>query len=163
MFPRNPRHVVIFSLRAEKTLIMMAGAPKCCLTEARRHPEERPPALQRRYFVKLMPELTWSGVQSLTPESSRCLLFPLLPTFNDIVSRLQGYGGVLSPLMAAWTDENALYYFSRISRSKVKRCALVNSKASLKKIKQLVERLRWMLIPRPFRPDGAQFKAGIHF
>lgn len=154
MFPRNPQHVVIFSLRAEKTLIMMAGAPKCCLSEALRQPEERQPALQQRYFVKLMPELTWSGVHSLTPEISRCLLFPLLPTFNDIVSRLQGHGGVLSPLVAPRTDEHALY-FNRISRSEVKRCALVNSKASLKKIKQLVERFRWMLIRRPLRPDGA--------
>lgn len=42
--------------------------------------------------TKLMPELTWSGVQSLTPEiicsliSSRCHVCPLLSTFNDIVS-----------------------------------------------------------------------------
>lgn len=35
MFSRNPRHVVIFSV------IMMEGAPKCCLTEALWLPEER--------------------------------------------------------------------------------------------------------------------------
>lgn len=84
---------------------MMGGAPKCCLpvTEALRQPEERLPALQQRCFVKLMPELSWSGVQSLTPKIVCSLIsshvFPLLPTFNDIVPSDYRGTALSSPLL----------------------------------------------------------------
>lgn len=137
MLSRNRQHVVIFSIRAEKGLIVMEGAPKCCLTGALRQPEERKPALQRSNLAELMPELTWSGVHSLTPEilcsliSSRCHLLPLLPTFNDTVSADYRDTAVSFPLMAQRTDDQTLS-FSRTSCCKMRSDEF---KSLLKKIK----------------------------
>lgn len=115
-FTTNLAHVFMesaarchFQYPSGETLIVMEGAPKCCLpvTEALRQPKERNPFLQHGYDIY---ELTWSDVQSLTPKIlcsliSSCCHLPLLPTFNDIVSRIQAYGAVLSPLMAPRTDD----------------------------------------------------------
>lgn len=65
-------------------------------TEALRQTEKRLPPLQQSYFVKTDFVLTWSGSHTPTLRipcfltRGRCHALPLLPTFNDIVSSLQG-------------------------------------------------------------------------
>lgn len=84
---------------------MMEGAPGCDRGAQTAGGKEEAP--QRGCFVKLMPELTWSGVHSLTPEilssliSSRCLLLH----FCRLPMTLCPNGGVLSFFMAPRTTE----------------------------------------------------------
>lgn len=93
------------------------------VTEALTQQKETQPAPQRGDLPKMMPKWT-SGVQSLTPWISRppisCPVFPLLPTFNDIVLRAQGRGAAPSP------QTHRLLKPNRTICSKVKRCALVS-------------------------------------
>ncbi|KAM7383396.1 hypothetical protein PAMP_003052 [Pampus punctatissimus] len=97
-----------------------------------------------------------SGVQSLTLEivcsliSCRCHISPLLPTFNDIV--FTDYRQTRRPFPSYGTVDTPI--------GSLKWSELLTS--LLQKIKQLVERLRRLLLRRLLKVDGVQLKFTCH-
>lgn len=134
MFSQNPRHVVIFSLRAEKS--------HSSWWKARRNvafPWPKRPDSQRRHYRLYSTDdfcSTDAGMNLVrcSESDARNHLFshqqplPCIPTSADFQ-----WHCVQITVTRRWTNTQALYF--RGTRCfKVKRCALMDSKASIKKI-----------------------------